>query len=108
MIDGFYKVEFRTPLGGGGGVVTLANGVIHGGDSAIYYFGTYTVQGDHFVADAKTARHSNAPGMANVFGRDQVDIKITGTITGDRIEATGQSPQAPGVSFNAILSRLPV
>jgi hypothetical protein len=45
MQNGLYWVEFRTPLGSGAGVVVLQDGNLRGGDSSMYYFGTYTETG---------------------------------------------------------------
>jgi hypothetical protein len=41
MQTGLYKVNFKTPLGLGAGVVVLENGMIRGGDSSMFYRGTY-------------------------------------------------------------------
>ncbi|CCE05784.1 conserved hypothetical protein [Bradyrhizobium sp. STM 3843] len=104
MQDGLYSVEFRTPFSFGYGVVTLANGNLTGGDAALYYTGTYDLNGDAFTAKVKTARH--APGAISVFQRDQVTIDLNGTVAGNSMTATGTAAEAPGVTFTAKLTLL--
>lgn len=107
MLDGLYKAHFRTRLGEGEALISLHGGILEGGDIIMYYVGKYSVEGDRFVANLKTARHASVPGKSNVFGRDSVRVDLSGSISGDAIEARGQSPDAPGVSFSAHLKRLP-
>lgn len=106
MRNGLYKVMFQTPLGQGAGVVILRDGELRGGDSLMYYTGTYDETGNQFTATVKTDQHSSVPGMAPVFGKPRVTINITGQSQGDTLNATGRSPNAPGVGFQATLSRL--
>lgn len=106
MKEGLYKVEFRTQLGFGFGVVVLQSGQLLGGDAGLYYFGTYQEDGDKLTANVKTNRHSRPPGVQSVFGKDAVTIEIKGRIHGDNITATGTAQEAPGVTFDANLTRL--
>ena len=62
MQNGLYAAEFQTPLGKGYGVVMLLNGVLQGGDSMMYYQGSYTVDGNNFTAEVKTGAHARPPG----------------------------------------------
>lgn len=106
MKNGLYCVSFQTPLGSGAGVVVLRDGKVQGGDSGLYYDGTYAVDGDKFSADLRTDRHDRNTGMVSVFGTDRVTIRLEGTWAGDQATVKGSSPQAPGVSFSATLRRL--
>ncbi|WP_105403437.1 GrlR family regulatory protein [Neorhizobium sp. T7_12] len=106
MRNGLYKVQFQTPNDIGYGVVFAQDGKMWGGDSAIYYVGSYSLDGDTLTATVKTDVHSKYPGSGSVFGKDQVTIQITGTVNGDTINARGSSPQAPGIGFNATMTRL--
>ncbi|OPY95760.1 hypothetical protein A5906_07265 [Bradyrhizobium sacchari] len=106
MKNGLYSASFKTPFGEGGGVVMLLNGQLSGGDSSMYYVGTYAVSGDKFTAEVKTARHHQGP--VSVFGKDQVTIRLTGTISGDSLQANGSAAEAPGVGFSARLDLLAV
>ena len=106
MIEGLYKATYGTQLGNGTAVITLKDGVLQGGDPALYYTGSYTDEGSKFTADFKTARHTATPNIVNVFGKDNVRVRVTGTISGDTVSGTGSSPDAPGASFRVILNRL--
>lgn len=106
MRDGLYKVDFQTPLGAGAGVVHLQGGRVWGGDAGLYYVGTYAIAGSQFNADVVTDRHTNYPDIVSVFGKDRVHIRLKGTWTGDTAHAAGSAPEAPGIAFQAVLTRI--
>jgi len=66
-----YKVEFGTPLGSGTGVVVIEGGKLRGGDSSMYYVGSFAISGDQISASVATNRHTSVPGVQPVFGRDR-------------------------------------
>lgn len=101
LADGFFVVHFKTPRGAGAGVLTLSNGQLRGGDSAIIYTGTYSQSGDQFTAQVSTKRHSQ--GLPSVFGVDAITISLTGKSTDHTASCSGT---ASGVSFQAELSRI--
>ncbi|MFN4091531.1 MAG: hypothetical protein ACK4FG_01380 [Brevundimonas sp.] len=106
MQEGLYGVHFVTPIGGGAGVVVLSDGQLKGGDSALFYTGTYSLNGSSFTATVRTARHTPIEDVISVFGTDEVTITLTGEWKGSMITAEGQSPQAPGIKFEAHLKLL--
>lgn len=106
LTNGLYKVGFQTPLGEGFGVVTLEDGRLLGGDSMMYYIGTYQQNGDAFTAQVSVATHSVIPGGGSVFGVPEATIQLNGSSTGNTAQVSGSSPQAPGVGFTASLTRL--
>jgi hypothetical protein len=106
MKDGLYKVHFQVPGNEGAGVVVLSGGIIRGGDSSIYYHGSYTTVGDQLNAEVKTDAHTKLPGMASVFGVDRVNITLNGKINGDTATLKGTAKEAPGLAFEAVLSRI--
>ncbi|MGY3694552.1 hypothetical protein ACVIGA_004632 [Bradyrhizobium sp. USDA 3240] len=99
--NGFYVVQFRTPKGVGAGVLTLADGQLRGGDSAIMYTGTYSQDGDKFSAQVSTKRHTQ--GLPSVFGVDAITITLTGKSSNGTASCTGS---ADGVTFQADLHRV--
>jgi hypothetical protein len=100
MRDGLYKVAFQTAAGSGAGVAVLESGTIRGGDSMMFYTGTFSEAGSQFTARVLSKKHSNVPGMGSVFGRDEVNISLnTATVHGTAVEA-------PGVTFLATLALL--
>ena len=72
----------------------------------MYYVGSYSMSGHSFTAEAKTARHHQ--GMNSVFGKDQVTITLSGTISGDTMQASGTAPEAPNVIFSLKLQLVAV
>ncbi len=101
MKNGLYKVEFATPLGSGAGVVTLNDGHIAGGDSSMYYVGTYNLDGNNFSGQVQTNKHT--VGLESVFGKDRVSIDLSGTFEGNNATMTGTSKEAPDIGFQARL-----
>ena len=106
MRDGLYRVQFQTQRGMGTGVVYTQGGKMWGGDAALYYVGSYTQTGDKLTANVMTDRHSQVAGIASVFGIDKVTITLEGTVKGDTVTCNGKAAQAPGVTFQATLSRI--
>lgn len=107
MREGLYKVEFKTPLGTGAGLMVLVGGRLWGGDPMIAYVGTYVLSGDQFTAEVRTYKHSIVPGMSPVFGRDDVHLSLRGTSSGDTAQMTGTAREAPGLGFLARMMKLP-
>lgn len=106
MRDGLYKVHFQTQLGQGAGVVVLQGGKLRGGDSTIFYAGTYALNGDSFTAEVATDAHTKVPGMASVFGIDRVNISLKGKASNDTAEMVGTAREAANVTFKATLKRI--
>lgn len=106
MRDGLYKVQFNTPLGEGYGVVTLDGGRLRGGDSMMFYTGSYQVNGNQFDANVQTNVHSPQAGMASVLGTGTASLTLTGNFNGDSGTMKGSSPQAPNIPFSATLTRI--
>src|SRR5258708_22281404 len=104
MRRGLYKVHFRTQLGSGAGVVVLDNGKILGGDSAMYYVGTYQESGNQFTAVLETRFHTSS--MGSVLGVPNARLDIQGTSTGDTATLSGTTPSNPSVRFGAKLERI--
>ena len=102
--DGLYRAAFQTPLGAGAGVVHALGGKMWGGDSAIYYVGTYNEASDQLSANVATGRHTQ--GLPSIFGIDRVHITLKGKTQGDTITLEGRAVEAPNVAFQVILTRL--
>ena len=106
MISGLYKVAFSTPLGSGHGVVSLQDGKVHGGDSTMFYVGTYSLKGAAFTAELVVDKHSSQPGMFSVLGANKASLNLSGTVSGDMLSLTGVSPQAGNVQFKATMQKV--
>jgi hypothetical protein len=106
MQNGLYKVEFKTPLGAGAGVVFLQDGKLHGGDSAMFYVGKVSEKGDDLIAEVEGKLHTNVPGMSSVFGVNHTHINLKGKGSGNAANLTGTAKEAPGVAFQAKLTKI--
>jgi hypothetical protein len=106
MQNGLYKVAFKTPIGSGAGVVVIQNGSIRGGDSSMFYSGTYVERGAEFTATVVSKKHTSVVGIDSVFGKDTVTIALKGSSTDNSALLTGVAREAPGVSFEAKLTRV--
>lgn len=106
MIDGFYTVVFQTPVGLGGGVAHLSNGKMNGGDSILYYIGTYEVEGDRVVASVHIETHMHLPGVSSVFGVPSADLTLSGRIDSGKIVGTGKAAQVPGITMQVAMTRV--
>ena len=104
--NGLYAIRFSTPLGAGAGVAYLQDGKLRGGDSMMAYVGSYNEVGVPLQADVRAYKHTNVPGMGSVFGTDNVDIHLSGTVSGGIADLTGSAPQAAGVQLLVKMERL--
>ena len=107
--NGLYRVGFQTQLGAGAGIAVLQDGVIRGGDSMMFYVGNYRIVNNSiFRAEIVTGAHTKVLGMASVFGRDVVHIKIEGQLSADRTigHLKGIALENPAVNFSATLSKI--
>jgi len=99
--DGEYRAWFRTPRGEGTGVVYLFDGKISGGDCFFDYSGSYQLEEDHFTATLTTRRRVEGP--TTVFGVDEIEVKLAGSLKGKTLWCCGTAEQAPGLRFEATL-----
>lgn len=103
--DGLWIARFATPAGGGAGVVALQDGRVRGGDSMMTYVGKYAVSGDMIEVQLDVQTHTPTPGMVSVFGLDQLQLSLSGKITGNSGTLSGTSPNAPGIPLSVSLER---
>lgn len=103
---GLYTVRFQIAGDEGAGVAYLANGKLRGGDSMMAYVGSYTESNGQLEADVRAYKHTSVAGMTSIFGVDQVDIHLSGNISGGNGSLTGTAPQAPGLTLQVKMQRL--
>jgi hypothetical protein len=86
-VEGFWVVQYEGVRGAGGGVLTLLNGRLYGGDSGFTYIGSYKVADGLFVASAHVRNF--LPGVPNDLGIEgDFDLSITGNVGDHEIYAT--------------------
>jgi hypothetical protein len=101
LTDGKYRAWFRTSRGEGTGIVHLSGGRISGGDCFFSYGGTYEINDDKFTATLTTRRCADGP--TTVFGLDEIEVRLVGSIKGTTAWCHGISDQAPDLRFEATL-----
>ena len=79
VTGGKYSVWFKTPNGEAPGLVCLdPDGRLSGGDTTFAYDGNWAQEGERFKATLSAKRA--IPGPPGVFGMDEIDIVVTGTV----------------------------
>ncbi len=104
MKNGLYKVSFQTQLGQGAGIVVISNGEIKGGDSSMYYVGTFQETDNKITASLRVGKHSDCPGLRSVFGTNDVNAKLQGPSTSNSAMIQGYAAEAPTVLLKAQLN----
>jgi hypothetical protein len=104
--EGLYKVDFYTVHGTGCGVIHAIGGKLRGGNSAFAFIGNYQNMGDSITAKVSTQRYNSDSDFKALFPLDGITLTLRGKETGDIVDFEGTALQAPGVTFNAVLSRL--
>lgn len=104
--NGTYIVRFKTPMAAGGGVITLQDGKLRGGDGSMVYVGSYN-EAEPGVIDARirVETHTQWPGHTSVFGIPTVNISLKGSIAGGSGKVRGTAAEAPGIAFDAEIER---
>jgi len=106
MKNGIYKASFQTPLGEGFGVVVISDGTVKGGDSSMYYVGTFKETGLQFTANLHVRKHSSVPGIISVFGVDDVHLTLQGTSTDTMANFKGTAAEVQNIQFQGQLNLL--
>lgn len=104
-IEGIWTAECYGPFGWENrGIFVLENGRTIGGDNRMYCAGPYRVSGKNFEADWLV--HYFGP-PRTVFGesKEQISLKVTGTLQDDEIAASLKRPDKPGFDLQYRLTR---
>jgi hypothetical protein len=99
--DGTYSAWYKSPLGEGTGTAHFADGKLRGRDSILFYDGTYETAGDNLKVVMRSRRHT--AGHATIFGVDEFELKLEGTVLGNTVVCSGTADVAPGVIVEVTL-----
>ena len=106
--NGLYTVEVELTEGGRGratGILVLSDGKIAGGDSYFYYTGSFSHDGDRMRGELTANQHAKIAGALPLFGGREVTCGLTGTYSGDVVEADGTALVGKtSVTFHARLT----
>jgi hypothetical protein len=99
--DGTYSAWYKSPLGEGTGIAHFVDGRLRGRDSILFYDGTYETAGDNLTVVVRTRRHS--AGQPSIFGVDEFELRLEGTVLGKTVLCRGTADVAPGVMIEVTL-----
>jgi hypothetical protein len=106
-MDGLWTAEFGSSAGVfGGGVATLREGTITGGDGTYFYLGNYQLRGRAFHAVLRVSPFiDGAESVFKTTGRN-LTLELTGSLTPDgQVIAQGTPREVPNVRFAVKLTR---
>ena len=78
-------------VGGSDSVMMLRDGVIRGGDSFYFFYGTYTCANGKVKAEITNEEHTASNGERPIWEKRVVTIGISGTYDDQTIESIGTS-----------------
>jgi hypothetical protein len=81
MRNGLYSIHVRLGDGRpekGSGVVVMRDGTMRGGDSFLFYLGTYSVDGESLKGEVVINQHTPSTGQFPLFGGQEVGIGFSG------------------------------
>lgn len=99
MIEGLYKVKFRTDADEGSCVCLFHRGRVAGGGSVMYYVGTYQFDGNRFTAELDAKRHAKKSKPSPVLGLDEFHMTLEGLFSGPYAQAIGRISEVPEAVF---------
>src|SRR3978361_738772 len=83
MKNGLYSIHVNLQdgrSGKGSGVIMFRDGKMLGGESYLFYTGSYTTKGETFKGEVLIQRHTSSPDANPLFGGpNPVGIGVTGT-----------------------------
>jgi hypothetical protein len=103
LADGFYKVEFRGPLPGAGGIVTIEGGTVRGGDGQFLYAGKLSMPSEGRLEGVVRVL-ACAPNAGSVFGpATNFALNLKGNVVGvGMFQASGPAdlPGSPNITIS--------
>lgn len=99
MIEGLWSVNFIRPdqLTYGGGVVVFETERVFGGDTSMYYLGSYLYAAGKIKGNVVVKRHNDF--LPGIFETDEITLTIVGNVTKTSIEADAFLDSDPSQSL---------
>ena len=104
MQNGLYQAALSTNGRIGTGVVVLNEGLVRGGDSSMFYTGTYTTDLERITAKIFVRPHTDVD--TPVLGIPSATLTLVGSLSGDQIELRGHVAELPTTHVKINLRRL--
>jgi hypothetical protein len=110
MKNGLYSLRITMLdglTGGDGGIMVLRDGNIRGGDSYLYYIGSYTFADGKWKGELTTHEHTPAGTARPIFGGRDIGIGFAGSYDDEGAEALATALSGKrSVRFSAVLRML--
>jgi len=82
-IEGLWTASMSAPGEFGGGVIVFETGRVFGGDSSMYYTGSYQAGGGKVTVQVRVRKHHDITGISPFAGIDDALFEIKATIESD-------------------------
>jgi hypothetical protein len=106
MLEGLYKVKFRTGADEGFCICLFKGGRVSGGGSVMYYVGSYQFDGSRFTIELEAKRHAKKSKPSPVLGLDEFHMTMEGMSAGAYAQAIGKIAEVPEAVFMANFAHL--
>jgi len=83
-IEGLWTASMSAPGEFGAGVIVFETGRVFGGDSSMYYTGSYQVDGGKVTGWLRVRKHHHVPQLVPFAGMDDAEFEIRATIESDK------------------------
>jgi hypothetical protein len=104
MEKGLYSLLLTARQKNSTAVLVLENQVLRGGDATIFYAGIYSSLNGRFSATFDAAPHTTP--ATSIWGFLRAQVRLEGTIDGDRIAGSGKIAESPGLNIRFELRRI--
>lgn len=98
-IEGLWTTDFFSNYGAGAGVIVFETERIFGGDSSMYYIGSYEVKNGKLTGEARVRVHHRIPGVHSITLVDDFTCKLTAVLSGEAMHMTGEVISPPGINL---------
>ena len=102
-VEGLWTASMFAPGQFGAGVVVFETGRVFGGDSSMYYTGSYQINGRQLLGLVRVRKHHDIPGIVPFAGMDDAEFQIEATMVADtkiqfsaKVVKPKQGPQVIG------------
>lgn len=104
MLNGLFKLWFKSAKGDGGSVCVFKDGRIAGGGTLMWYTGHYDQKAMNFWGEVRVKRHAQY--AAPLFGLDEFALMFEGLAYGQYAQFTARVRGHPELQMEGTLTRL--
>ena len=106
MLEGLYKIKYRTPDREGSGICVIKDGQVVGGGDVLFFTGHFKERGRWLVGDLQAKRYAPVSEASSIQGLDAFHIHLEGSVSDGLISLSAQIAEAPSLRVQAQLTHL--